>query len=278
MGVMGTSFVAHVGVPSPWAGDADEAAWAAAVVANGGTVSDARRALVRTLVQAWKAAGTWPLIDDCWLLVAENALQARTSLKQRRLSVEVAVPMFTIDRGYTFNGTTQYIDTGFIPSTHKVAMTGTNMHVAVYERTNLASNNVAAGCLNFSTQNLAVTPRNATGALSVSLNSQANGPGGDVLADSRGLSVGSRNGTLAADVLGYKNGVAVAPFAPGTLASALPTVKVFIGAICNNSSVAASFRAATEGFVSVGAAIPVGQQPAFYNALQTFMAAVGANV
>jgi len=258
--------------------DSDVAAWAAAVVTNGGTVSPARSGLVSTMVAAWKTAGTWTVIDDAWLLVAENAAQALTSLKQKRLAVAVNAPAFTIDRGYAFGGTA-YIDTLFIPGTHFVAMTGTNLHIAVYERTNVATTNVAAaGCVNSSSLSLTMNPRSASNFMATQVNCQSIGPSGDTVSDSRGLSVGSRNGTLAADVLAYKNGVAVAPFTVGTLGSTRPTAKLYIGARSDAANTAGGFRAATEGFVSVGAAIPAGQQPGFYNALQSFMAAVGANV
>ena len=273
------SFMAALGaefVP-PLPSDPDVTAWAAQVVTNGGTVSPARVELVRVMVAAWKSASIWPLIDDAWLLVAENPQQALTSLKQRRLATAVNSPAFTVDRGYMF-GSSSSLDTGFIPSTHGVAITGTNMHISTYERTNVASTSAAAGCLNTNSQSLVILPRRTDSIMGVQLNSLSSGPGGGAVSDSRGLSVGSRNGTLAADVLAYKNGVAIAPFAPGALGSALTTSKLYIGCRADATNVAGSFRSASQGFVSAGAAIPAGQQPAFYNAIQTLMTAVGANV
>jgi hypothetical protein len=263
---------------NPAPADSDVTAWAAAVTSNGGMVSSGRHALVSTMFGAWKAAGVYPLIDDAWLLVAENAVQALTSLKQRRLAAAINSPLFTIDRGYAFSGT-GYIDTGFIPGTHGVALTGTSLHIAAYERTNVGATNVAAaGCVNSSSQNLVINPRSASNFMSVQANCQSIGPSGDTVTDSRGLSVGSRNGTLAADVLAYKNGVAVVPFTVGTLSSTRPTSKLYIGARSDASNVAGGFRASTLGFVSVGAAIPAGQQPAFYDAIQAYMTSTGANV
>jgi len=260
------------------ASDADVVTWAAAVVTNGGTVSAGRLALVSTMVAAWKAAGTWTVIDDAWLLVAENAPQALTSLKQRRLAAAVAAPTFTTDRGYAFNGTTQYVDTLFVPSVNNVAMTGTNMHLSVYERTNAGVNGAGLGGIITGSQNMLLVARAAVNVITVQLNSQSIGPGGDPITDSRGFTVGSRNGTLAADVTTWKNGLQVAPFGQGTLTSALPTMKIYIGARADASNVAGAFRTSTVGFASVGAGIPAAQQPAFYSSIQSHMTAVGAQV
>ena len=156
-------------------------------------------------------------------------------------------------------------------------MTGTDLRIAVYERTNVAANTNAAGCFNSSTQSLTISPRLTGGQLSTQLNSQTSGPGGDVLTDSRGYSVGSRNGD-ATTIKAYKNGAGVVPYTPGSVGSTLPTVPVFIGAACNNSSAATGFRAASGGFVAVGAALSGAQELAQYNAVQAFATAVGAQV
>lgn len=257
--------------------DADVLAWESAAVANGGNPDLDYRRYLDDFVYAEKSSGSWALTDDYWVLWAPDAGCALTSLKQRRLATAVNSPTFTADRGYAFDGATQYINTGFIPSTHKVAMTGTNLRIAVYERTNVAANTNAAGCFNSSTQSLTMSPRLTGGQLSTQLNSQTSGPGGDVLTDSRGYSAGSRNGD-ATTIKAYKNGAEVVPYTPGSVGSTLPTVPVFIGAACNNSSAATGFRAASEGFVAVGAALSGAQELAQYNAIQAFATAVGAQV
>lgn len=253
-------------------------AWVAAVVTNGGTVSAARRDIVNQFILAEKAAGTWALTDDYWGLWAENAIQALTSLKQLRLATAVNSPTFTTDRDYAYNGTSNYLNTGFVPSTHAVAMTGTNLRIGVYERTNVASNGAAAGGFNFSTQGLTISPRLSGGFLSASLNSQTSGPGGDSITDSRGYSVGSRNGATAGDITAYKNGAVVVPYTPGTVSASLTTKPIFIGAVCNNSDVATNFRAASEGFLCAGASLSAAQELAQYNNIQAWATAVGAQV
>lgn len=254
--------------------DADALLWRDAVVTNGGTVSAARLAIVNTFVAAEKASGAWALTDDYWGFWAENAVQALTSLKQRRLATAVNSPVFTTDRGYAFDGTTNYINTGFIPSTHAVAMTGTSMRLAVYERTNVASTTFAAGAYNSATRNLVLAPRTGASTLQGRANSEQVSTGATVT-DSRGLSAAQRS---VSTYSGYKNGSPIAfTGPPASEASTLPTAGLFIGAY-NQNGTPAGFRACSLGLVSTGAAMSDAQNLAQYNAVQAFATAVGAQV
>jgi hypothetical protein len=253
--------------------DASVALWRDAVVANGGTVSAARLSIINTFVIAEVASGAWDLTDDYWSFWAENAVQALTSLKQRRLATAVNSPTFTPDRGYAFDGTTQYINTGFIPSTHAVAMTGTSLRIAVYERTNVAANGVAAGAYNSVAQSVMLTPRISGNITRARLNS-SDGETGATITDSRGLKAAQRNGTAYA---AYNNGSPLALSTPSSTGSSRPTVGIYIGAY-NNAGSAAAFRACSLGLVSVGAAMSDAQNLAAYNAAQVFATAVGAQV
>lgn len=257
--------------------DADTLAWESAVVANGGSVSLARRIIVDEFIYSEKAAGTWALTDDYWVLWAENATQALTSLKQRRLATVTAAPTFTADRGYAFNGTTQYVDTGFIPSTHAVAMTASSARIEAYERTNVATNTYAAGVADASNKRLTVCPCNASG---IRVNGEANAALGAfaIAGDSRGLTSISRNGGAAADCVAYKNGVALTRTVdPTGFGAALPGYSIFVGGF-NSAGVLFNPRASSVGFVSYGASLSAAQELAHYNAVQAFAAAVGASV
>src|SRR5205814_746891 len=104
--------------------DTDPAvAHAAAARSHGGWITAERLTLERRLIAASKASGHWDRTDDIALLVAQNPGAELTTLKRRVLMTAVAAPPFTADRGYVFNGTTQYVDTGFVPSTMAVKMT-----------------------------------------------------------------------------------------------------------------------------------------------------------
>lgn len=253
--------------------DLDALLWRNAVVANGGTVSAGRLDIVSAFIVTEKASGCWALTDDYWGFWAENEIQALTSLKQRRLATAVNSPTFTADRGYAFNGTTQYLDTGFIPSTHAVAMTGTNLRIGVYERTNVGANGVAAGAYNSVTQSVMLTPRISGNITRARLNS-SDGETGATITDSRGLKAAQRNGTAYA---AYNNGSPLALSTPSSTGSNLPTVDIYIGAY-NNAGSAAGFRAVSTGFAVVGGPLSDAQELAQYNAVQAWATAVGAQV
>lgn len=250
--------------------DADTLAWESAVVANGGSVSLARRIIVDQFIFDLKSAGAWALTDDYWCLWGENVAQALTSLKQRRLATAVNAPTFTADRGYAFDGTTQYINTGFIPSTHAVAMTGTSLAMGVYERTNVGITRYH-GTFSGSTQNLYLAPKTAGSVYTGGANGLTGAIGS--VSDSRGLTAVEQSaGTVGFD----KNGVSVATATP-SVGSTLPSFAIYLGAY-NDSGTPAGFRAASLGFALVRAALSAPQKLAQYNAVQTFATAVGAQV
>src|SRR5260221_11632840 len=105
--------------PSPVPGvqfDPATIAWVSAVIANGGTVSPARRQVVDVLIKGLKLDGTFTKLDRLWMLCAENQVSALTDMVGLTLATAVNAPTFTTDRGYTFDGATNYISTGYNPS------------------------------------------------------------------------------------------------------------------------------------------------------------------
>lgn len=255
--------------------DADVLAWRDAVAANGGSVSLARLIVVDQFVFSEKNSGCWALTDDYLGFWAENAAQALTSLKQRRLATAVNSPTFTADRGYAFNGTTQYLNTGFISSTDGINCTGTNQRLGVYERTNVSSSGVSAGTIDATVRCLSLNNRrNATLAIG-----RANTAGVDFTlgtADSRALKVVSRTGGSLTLKM-YDRGVKLTDGTAASTATTAPSRAIFIGAV-NNIGTATSFRAASIGMVVVGGALSDAQELAQYNAMQAWATSVGAQV
>ncbi len=256
--------------------DSDVLAWEAAVVANGGSVSLARRVVVDQFVFSEKASGAWALTDEYWALWGENAAQSLTSLKQLRLATTVNSPTFTADRDYAFDGLSSYIGTGFIPSTHGIVYTGANQRIAAYERANLSASGVAAGSRVGTSSSISINPR-SSGSMTGSTNHTA----GSVsfvlgLADSRGLKAISRAGGTTA--LGYDRGVRLTDATGLTIGgSTAPVQSLYIGAF-NSSGTAISFRAASVGFVAIGGPLSDAQEVAQYNAVQAWATSIGANV
>lgn len=259
-------------VPADRAFDADTLAWEAQVIVNGGTVSLARRIIVDNFIFAEKASGAWALTDDYWALWGENAPQALTSLKQRRFATAVNAPTFTADRGYAFDGATNYLNTGFICSTHAVAMTGTRLRLGVYERANVSASTFAAGANTSTTSQLRIIPRSAANRI-VGYSNSDFVQTATTVTDSRGFSVVQRTGST---YTGFKNGLPIAVSAPGSESSSPTSTALAIGAYMAGSPL--GFRASSIGFACVGADLSSAQELAQYNAIQTFATAVGAQV
>ncbi|MFN3856539.1 MAG: hypothetical protein ACK4RV_02235 [Caulobacter sp.] len=202
------------------------------------TAPTARRAaIINRDIDRLKEAGLWSKIDALGLIAAETAQAARVDWKApSRVGTLGDAPTFTADRGYAFDGSNDYIDTGFIPSTHATpvtGMTGTSMLLGVYERTDVGATTRAAGAQTGATQNLIVTPRSGAGMISGALNSGQTGLG--AVADSRGLTIIETDGTNGRAV---KNGVPGTPAALTTPGSSLPTHSIWLGGYNNAGSLA----------------------------------------
>jgi hypothetical protein len=190
----------------------------------------------------------------------------------------VAAPTFTVDRGYAFNGTSQYIDTGFTPETMATQMRAGDIRTAVYERTNVAAIATAIGATRTSGSQVSIQnrPRNSTDAITIFMMSTSSSAITGIT-DSRGLTSVSRSGG-STTAKAWKSGVAQSDMTGLTVNNTqLPNVAFYIGA-SNNAGVAATFRASTIGYCDWGAPLSAAQELAVFDALQTFMTAVGANV
>ena len=256
--------------------DADVLAWRDAVAANGGSVSLARLIVVDQFVFSEKNSGCWARTDDYLGFWAENAAQALTSLKQRRLATAVNSPTFTPDRDFTMNGSTSYLDTGFIPGTHALVMSANSAHAEVYERTNFSSAASPFGVNSGASRAISVFPRNGS-AVTVA----ANGIGASYTLSpltSTGLTQVGRAGATVNDVYGAKNGVDLVQSAPlSTLGASLPSHSFFVGG-ANLSGSLTQARAASVGYVAWGAKLDATQRLARYNAVQAWATSVGAQV
>ncbi len=255
--------------------DADVLSWEAAVIANGGSVSLARRIIVDQFVFAEKASGAWALTDDYWGLWGENAAQALTSLKQRRLAVATNTPTFTPNRGYESDTIASYIATGFNFATHAVAATVGNSRIGVYARGNVNSASTAMGASYNSSRGTRLRPR-STGVIVTQINTTVDTLVNSV-ANSQGLTAVSRNGSSGAVGKAYKNGVLFETYTPAGFSSGLSTLEVFL--LCYNANGTPTGLYPSEvGFAVVGASLSDAQELAQYNAVQAWATSIGANV
>lgn len=270
---MAIIFLGPINGPSTRAFDADTLAWEAAVIANGGSVSLTRRIIVDQFIFDEKASGAWALTDDYWGLWGENEPQALTSLKQRRLASAINSPTFVADRDYAFDGLSQYLRLGFIPSTHGINFTGTSQRLAVYERTNVSSSGFAIGSYVSSTRNNILNPRTGANAYFANLNSQDTTSGTST--DSRGLTSVYRTTGPTWGI--RKNGIAANTFSPASNGTTASNLELYLG--CYNSGGSPlGFRASSIGFVVIGGPLSDSLEAAQYASIQAWATSVGAQV
>jgi hypothetical protein len=257
--------------------DPDIAAWRDVVKFIGGSVSTAALSIASRFVDRDKASGAWDLTDDYWPFWGETLWQAIVSLKQRRGANLINMPVHVPRRHIATSGTTSYIDTGFIPNSHKVAATSTNVRLAQYLRDNVSSSTTySAGAISSSNRNLRMRPR--FGSDTYLEASSTFGTYTLPAATSGGYTALSRDAAAGANSYGYKNGVAmVQTSAPVSFGSTLPVVSIFVGGQ-NNGGALQLARATSCGFMAFGATLSAGQELAQYQAVQEWATAIGANV
>jgi hypothetical protein len=141
-----TGYMPGLGLSSK-ALDAATLVWVAAVVAAGGTVSNARRTLVNNLIIGLRADGLWNLLDRLWILAAENTQSALVDMKALVLAVPNGSPAFTANLGYTGvdSSATVYIDTMTNLSNYGGQFTTNSGHASIWSNTNAASTG-GGGC------------------------------------------------------------------------------------------------------------------------------------
>lgn len=233
-----------------------------------------RKNLMRTYIRALMEDLIWPKIDYLLIMAGHDAQAVRVDWKHQRIAIVHGAPVFTTDRDYTFNGSSDYLDTTFVPNSHAVALTAISQGIAVYERTNLASAGYTAGTFQSTTRNMALIPRSATdtrfGYLSNSSASSAQAGA----TDSRGMTAFSRSGAVFSY---YQNGLLTGTVAPTGGPNLTSTYPVFIGAL-NNAGVAANFRATHASVIALTASLNATEELAFFQATEAYLDGVGAGV
>jgi hypothetical protein len=239
---------------------------AAALIARmTGAPSEARAGLIDALVRALKAAGVWGKLDMLHVLAAHDEQAARRNWVADAYNLAaVNAPGFVADRGFTGDGTTAYLDTGFQPGVSAGAHARQDdNHLGLWCRNNVSGTGIDIGSTNHS-----INANNAgnlsTRDMAVTTNTVGAGT-------SIGHSLVSRGGSTGYSR--YKNG---ASLGDATQASAAAiALNLFVG--CRNAGgVAGGFSARQIAVAHAGAALSAGEAAALYAALGVYLTAVGA--
>ncbi len=265
----------YVATPTAVGFDAATTAWVAAVVSNGGTVSGARQIVVNSLIVSLKADGIWTKLDRLWLHAAENEPSALTDIVANVLATEFNTPAFAVDLGYTGedSGTPgHFIKTGFIPSTSGVTYIQNSAHISAWVVGNIASAN--GGCLLGASNGGAFTDLYATYAADNNVYGRINdsgASGGQGTSVTRaGQWLANRDSSTTSQV--YQNGSLFS--SPNQVSGTPTTVELYI--TCENANGSSVGGTPNQiAMVSMGGGFNGTDVTNFYNALRTYMTAVG---
>lgn len=229
--------------------------------------TNARAALIDTMVGAIKTAGVWSKLDALYVFAAADQQAALLNWVAAAYDATlVSTVSFTADRGFTGNGTSGYVSSNFNPTTaSSPKFTQNDAYFGLWSRATGQQAGSAAGFFDGTNGTTRVT-RNASDTGQGRIN-QASALATPVLLDGLGLHGIARSG--AAVIRMARNGVNQTT---GTNASAtLANGAIRFGSISNSS-----FSALPFGAGAIGQNITEAEELGLYNALNTYLVAVGA--
>lgn len=241
---------------------------AAALVARFTTQpTNARKALIDTLVGSLKAGSVWSKLDCFYVMAAadEPAAKLNWIADAYNLTESATNPTFTEDRGYQGNGTTSKLLTGFTPSTAGGKFALNSAAFGVWVRTENNGSYLDMGA-NDGT-NLAILRSRNAGQVNFIVNNSTQAVAN--VASSIGFTSAQRTAASGAtSTTAYKNGVSLGDF--NSTSVGLPTGQFCLLGRSDNATSINQVSAAAIGNFS-GA-----EHLALYNALNTYLVAVGA--
>ena len=186
--------------------------------------SNSRLNKMNTLFRSLENHGIIEHMDALYLMVAHNEQAACLNWIQDAYDLTpMNGPTFAVDQGYTGNGSSTYLDTGFNPATAVGAKFSQNSgHLSVWSNTSAqgSGNQVEIGNANSTIQ-----CRNNLNEARHRLNSGTSGGVGDIT-EGKGLYVTSRTGPLSSDNKLYKNGELI--LSDSSLSQAPDSSSIFI--------------------------------------------------
>lgn len=230
--------------------------------------SSTRKNEIDTLIGALVSAGVWAKLDALYVFAAHDAQAAVLNWKQDLYNcTPIDDPQFDTDLGFTGDGTSSYLDTGFNPDTATSPnFLQDNSSMGVWSGTEVNATQYDCG-----STSAAIVSRASSNALT-----RSSSPSSDTWAlpaeTSIGLTMFSRS-----DGDGY---VAQRDTAAATsivrASVALQSLPFYILARSNAGPVAANHSARRIQACFFGGSLTSGQRNSLYIALNTYMTAVGA--
>ena len=220
----------------------------------------ARAARVDALIGSLKSAGVWAKLDALYVLAAHEQATAVLNWVSTSYNLTTsAAPTFLADRYVQGNGTTQFYDTGFDPTT------------AVTPQFVQNSAHLGAWQVNTVTSAL-VGHTGATLIPSTTPTYRLNGGVGITGSGAAAIGYVTAVRSSASSLIGYYNGTE--NINSGANTSAAPSAETLY--ICARNQTTDSFSQGRVTIVHFGSALTAGEVSAAYTAFNSYLASVGA--
>lgn len=225
--------------------------------------TDARKTLINNLIVSLKAAGVWAKLDALYVTAAADSQAARRNwIADQYNLTAVNAPTFVADRGYTGNGSSSYLDTGFNPTTaSSPKFTQNSANMGLWSRTNTTGVN----SWDFGNVGSYFVRANAIDVVQGSINNNANPK---TLGAYPGHNGWSRTTSLAWK--GYRNGSETIS-ETNWASAALVNANFRMGGIDNSNW---GIQQIATGYF--GSSLTGAEETALHAALNTYLQAVGA--
>lgn len=228
-----------------------------------------RKGVIDTCVKAIKAAGVWTLLDFLQVYAAADSQAALINWKTPGTfdATVVNSPTFTVDRGFAGNGTTSYVSSSFNPSTAGGQFVRDSAYYGFWSLTTTVMASVSVAGYFDATNGVTRAHRTAANEIACRLNQNASATSSTAGAQTDGTGMHGMSRSGAAAVRAAHNGADIFTFANASAALSNGVLTVgYQGVSWNTVQFAAQFA---------GANLTQPQELALYNALRTYMTAVG---
>lgn len=270
----------HMPTPMMFGGDAFDADALAYIAAMSVQPDAARKLLINSLVVGLKDSGVWAKMDCLWLVAAHDAQAGRLNAKapSRFALTPQLGPTYTTDRGYTCNGTSSWLGTGFTPGfSSNVLFSQNSAHVSSWLNQVLSdaaddsgNDSISIGAIGDSSRVL-VRPRTSVG-VQVKLNDAFQRVGMSATTK-LGLTAGSRVSDSETIIQRNATSVSVSATSAATQATQIALMRADFGYEGGFDSFYMQGRVA---FASIGAGLTSGELVALYSHVSAYLTAIGA--
>ena len=252
--------------------DTDAQAFFDRVTAAGGSLTATEQTAVNTLVLDMKATGTWTGMKAIYPMVGGSAAACSQNLKSSSFTATFTSGWSFSSLGVTPNGSSAYMNTGFIPSSN---LSDNSTHGSIYLNTNnapVSADPVDFGSFNNTTQ--ALTFAMSTATLSVTSRNLAALIIAAAQPTRAGFGITTKTSATVTTL--YKNGVSVSS---GNSGGILPLFDCYLATLnLNGTPYSAGYTNNRIAFHSLGDGLTSTQAANLYTSVQTFQTTLSRQV